>query len=95
QQYEDQVMSFLHTLMVLVHLTGGQPLREPELLSCTVYHGATLRRSLFCHTGRVMLATTYHKSQQLTGEPIRSYRFLHPRVGSLILQYLAYVVPFR
>jgi len=33
--YEAQVQDFLKRMMILIHITAGQPIREPEILSIT------------------------------------------------------------
>ena len=92
--YEAVVCEFLKRLIVLIHVTAGQPLREPELLSLTWFN-TQKRRAITIKHGRVMLHTTYHKGQQQTGTFKDNIRFLPAAVGDLLLEYLVYIVPLR
>jgi hypothetical protein len=57
-----QVDTFLQRLLLLTHITGGQPARGTELLSiqyCNTVHG--LLRNIFIENGLVSFVTCYHK----------------------------------
>jgi hypothetical protein len=92
--YEAIAGKFLKRLLVLTHITAGQPLREPELLSLT-WRNTQKRRGITIKHDLVMLHTTYHKGQQQTGTFKDNIRLLPTAVGDLLLEYLVYIVPLR
>ena len=92
--YEASAQEFLRRLLVLCHITSGQPLREPELLSATWKNTARLRH-IFLWERLVMVHTQYHKGQQQSGVYRENIRFLPESVGNLLLDYVAYVLPLR
>ena len=56
---------FRGQLLALMHITGGQPARGPEILS--VRHSNTAQgrfRNLFIEDGMVVFVTQYHKGEQ-------------------------------
>jgi len=60
--YAARVADFQEQLLVLMHVTGGQPARMPELLS--VRHANTIEgecRNIFIEDGLVVFVTRYHK----------------------------------
>lgn len=92
--YEATIQEFLKRLCVLVHISGGQPVRESEFFSMT-WRNTQRRRSItICHE-RVMIHVKYHKGQQQTGRYKENVRFVPHPVGELLLDYLAYVMPLR
>ncbi|KAJ9629274.1 hypothetical protein H2203_001644 [Taxawa tesnikishii (nom. ined.)] len=92
--YEATVQEFLKRLCVLVHISGGQPIRESEFFSMT-WRNTQRRRSITLRHDRVMIHVKYHKGQQQTGRYKENIRFLANPVGDLLLDYLVYVVPLR
>jgi orsellinic acid/F9775 biosynthesis protein OrsD/helicase-like protein/RAD3-like DEAD/DEAH box helicase len=92
--YESKVQDFLKRLLILCHITAGQPLREPELLSI-VWRNTSRQRHIMLWEKQVMIFTQYHKGQQQTETYKENIRFLPSAVGDLLLQYLAYVPSFR
>jgi hypothetical protein len=95
RQYLRQVDQFLESLLLLVHLTGGQPARGTELLS--LRHRNTthaIRRSIFIEDGLVTFVTFYHKGYSITGSTKIIHRYLPREVGELVLYYLWLVEPF-
>jgi hypothetical protein len=61
--YESQAQDFLKRLLVLCHITSGQPLRQPELLSVRWRNTDRIRHILLWEK-RVLIYTQYHKGQQ-------------------------------
>jgi hypothetical protein len=61
-QYENSLQRFLEYLLILIHFTGGQPGRGPEILGSKWANTPDLR-NLFLHDGLLFLAMSYHKSQ--------------------------------
>jgi len=88
---------FLRLLLVLFHITSGQPAHGPELLS--FYWRNPKRdgdsfRNIIIEDGQVVLITRYHKSQALTrGSKVIS-RYLPKEVGELYVYYAWLVLPF-
>jgi hypothetical protein len=92
--YEAQAQRFLELSATPIHVSPGQPLREPELLSITVRNTARLRH-LMLWQKQVMIYTQYHKGQQQSGVYKDNIRFLPKAIGDLLLDYIAYVLPLR
>ena len=92
--YEASAQDFLERLVVLCHITSGQPLREPELL-CVTWRNTEKPRHIFIWQRLVMIYTQYHKGQQQSGIHKNNARFLPKAVGDLLLDYIAYVLPLR
>jgi superfamily II DNA/RNA helicase len=90
-----QVEAFRAQLLVLMHMTGGQPARGPEILS--VQHQNTPggeHRNLFIEDGLVVFVTRYSKQYMLTGDVKVIHRYLPREVGELVVWYLWLVLPF-
>ena len=92
--YEATVQEFLKRLSVLIHISGGQPVRESEFFSMT-YRNTQRRRSIIIRFERVMVHVQYHKGQQQTGSYKENVRFLANPIGELLLDYITYVLPLR
>lgn len=92
--YEATVQEFLKRLSVLVHVSGGQPVRESEFFSMT-YRNTQRRRSIIVRFDRVMVHVQYHKGQQQTGKYKENVRFLPNPIAELLLDYIVYVLPLR
>lgn len=95
QQYMQDVDAFLERLLLLVHLTSGQPARGTELLSLryinTIYGQ---HRNIFIDSGMVSTVTTYHKGYSVSGSIKIIHRYLPSQVGELMVYYLWLVLPF-
>lgn len=90
-----QVAAFRSKLLVLMHMTGGQPARGPEILS--VRHRNTVQgghRNLFIEDGMVVFVTRYHKGYEVKGDVKIIHRYLPREVGELVVWYLWLVLPF-
>jgi ribosomal protein S17 len=81
--YEASTHEFLKSLAVLVHMSN-QPIREPEFFSMT-WRNTEKRRAIMLMHDRVMVHTTYDKTQQQRSKFRDSIRFLPAPVGSEIL----------
>lgn len=90
--YEHHVQEFLGLLFVLFQILP--PLRGPEIMSIIVQNSEG-RRNLFLKHGRVMVHTTYHKTQAQSGAHRDNVRFLSVGLGELVLDYVVYVRPLR
>ena len=92
--YEATVQELLKRLSVLIHISGGQPVRESEFFSMT-YRNTQRRRSIIIRLDRIMVHVQYHKGQQQTGNYKDNVRFLAHPVAELLLNYIVYVLPLR
>ena len=94
-RYISQVEEFREKLLVLMHITGGQPARAPEILS--VRHSNTMTggcRNIFIEDGMVVYATSYHKGYTMSGDVKIIHRYLPREVGELLVLYMWLVLPF-
>ncbi|KAE8549026.1 hypothetical protein EYB25_002343 [Talaromyces marneffei] len=85
----------LELLLLLCHLTGGQPTRGTEILS--LRHRNTLHgrhRSIFIEQGLVSTMTSYHKGYHITGSTKIIHRYLPKEVSELMIYYLWIILPF-
>lgn len=95
QTYFLQVEAFLEQLLLLVHLTAGQPARGSETLS--LRHVNTVNghhRNIFIEGGMVSTVTTYHKCYSTTSNTKIIHRYLPKAVGELLVYYLWLIQPF-
>lgn len=95
KSYLDAIQTFLQRLLLLIHITGGQPARGTELLTLqwrNSQHG--IRRNIFLENGLVTFVTSYHKGYSITGSTKIIHRYLPPEVSELLVYYLWLVVPF-
>ena len=90
------VTQFRARLLVLMHITGGQPARAPEILS--VRHSNTTKgqhRNLFIEDGLVVFVTKYHKGYVMSGDVKIIHRYLPREVGDILVKYLWLVLLFQ
>jgi hypothetical protein len=95
KEYLVQADAFLERLLLLIHITGGQPARGTELLSLQPYntqHG--LWRSIFIENGLVSFVTSYYKGYSVSGSTRIIHRYLPKDVSRLLVYYLCLVQPF-
>jgi hypothetical protein len=82
------VNAFLERLLLLLHLTAGQPARGSEKLS--LRHINTVNghhRNVFIEGGMVSTVTTYLKGYSTTGNTKIIHRCLPKEVGELLIHY--------
>ncbi|EOD42854.1 putative dna helicase protein [Neofusicoccum parvum UCRNP2] len=94
--YAAQVAEFREKLLLLMHITGGQPARGPEILS--IRHSNTAKgghRNIFVEDGLVVFVTRYHKGYAMSGDVKVIHRYLPREVGELVVWYLWLVLPFH
>lgn len=94
-QYLRHVEEFLQRLLLLVHITGGQPGRATELLCLThsnTKHGR--HRNIFIEHGLVSTATAYHKGYSISNSTKIIHRYLPKVVSELVVYYLWLILPF-
>ncbi|KAF3316853.1 hypothetical protein TWF173_000856, partial [Orbilia oligospora] len=76
QDYLDLVDRYLVVLAMVMHMTGGQPPRGPEILSSLVCNTAKYQRNFFIWEGRtVVSAISYNKTMAFTGSAKVFLRF--------------------
>ncbi|TKA60225.1 hypothetical protein B0A55_13169, partial [Friedmanniomyces simplex] len=90
-----QVARFRGLMLVLMHITGGQPARGPEILSCRHRNTAAgSHRNVFIEDGQVVFVTKYHKGVQISGDMKIIHRYLPREVGELVVWYSWLALPF-
>jgi len=92
--YLTKERKFLQKLMVLMHITGGQPARGPELGSIKVSNSVYSARNIYIINGRVCFLTMYDKARKRRGNTEYIVRCLPDAVGQTLAQYLIRVRPF-
>jgi hypothetical protein len=93
-KYKRKVEQLMEQLLILVHVTGGQPARGTEITILRYLNAQQNMRNVYIQDGRVVLVTRYHKAQVSTGQLRVIPRFLPTGVGQLLVTYLADVLPF-
>ncbi|ESU08354.1 hypothetical protein FGSG_11579 [Fusarium graminearum PH-1] len=95
-KYVTNVDRFLERLLLLIHITGGQPARGTELLS--IRHRNSVdgqgRRNIFLKSGLVSFVTYYHKGYNINSSTKIIHRYFPLEVSKLVVYYLWLVVPF-
>jgi hypothetical protein len=94
--YMAQVARFRENLLVLMHITGGQPARGPEILS--IRHSNTVKgeyRNIFIEDQLVVFITRYHKGYSISGDVKIIHRYLPRAVGALWVWYMWLVLPWQ
>ena len=62
EKYFSTISEFLEKLLILFHITGGQPARAPELLSIRVSNFVNSgQRNIFYENGLICFVTFYYK----------------------------------
>lgn len=95
EAYLGWVDEFLQRLLLLTHMTSGQPARATELISirhCNTPEGR--HRNIFVEHGLVCIVTSYHKSQSTTNSMKIIHRYLPRVVSELVVYYLWLIQPF-
>ena len=91
----DSISLFLEKLLILIHISGGQPARAPEILS--LQYGNSLNtglRNIFYENGLICYVTYYHKGYSVSGSTKIIHRYLPREIGELLVYYLWLIVPF-
>jgi len=94
--YLDKMSLFMEKLLVLIHISAGQPARCNELLSlryCNTEKGG--HRCIFVENGLVVIVTYYDKGYNITGTEKIIHRYLPQEIGELLLLYIWLVLPMR
>lgn len=96
ERYMDRIVEFREKLVVLMHMTAGQPARATEILS--IRHSNTVKgghRNIFIEDSMVVFVTRYHKGYVASGDVKIIHRYLPREVGELVVWYLWLVLPFQ
>jgi hypothetical protein len=83
-QFLEKSWEFRKLLILLCHLTSGQPARGTEIASMTVTNSDSLK-SLYWRENCIITCTVYNKINSVTGSDHVICRFLAPEVTKLIL----------
>lgn len=95
KRYLARVDAFLERLLLLVHLTAGQPARGTELVGLRYKNTISSHlRDVFIEEGAVTMVTAYHKGYSITGSTKIIHRYLPREVGELMVYYLWLIRPF-
>jgi hypothetical protein len=92
RKYHKQVDAFLEGLLLLIHITSGQPARGSEITSLQ-HTNSTFHRNMFIEHGLVALVTSYHKGYTCTGSTKIIHRYLPKEVSELVVYCLWMVLP--
>ncbi|KAI0997534.1 hypothetical protein K3495_g10655 [Podosphaera aphanis] len=94
--YMQSVKRVKEQMLVLIHITGGQPARGTEILS--VLHRNSMdncgTRGIFVENGLVSIVTGYHETFGPSGKGKVVHRYLPKEVSELLVYYLWLVQPF-
>ncbi|KAK4551663.1 hypothetical protein LTR86_010994 [Recurvomyces mirabilis] len=93
QRYKILATEFLEMLLLLVHITGGQPARASEILGLAHVNTAC-HRNIFLEEGLIAIVTSYHKGYTCTGTTKIIHRYLPLQVSELLVIYLWLVLSF-
>ena len=95
RKYGTAVESFLEKLLLLIHMTAGQPARSTEVIGLRFENTAQAGvRNIFIQDGMVSCITAYHKNFRSFDQAKIIHRFLPESVGRLLVWYLWLVLPF-
>lgn len=92
--YHKEVARFLELLLLVVHLTAGQPARGTELMSLR-YLNSSFHRNIFVEHGLIATVTSYHKGYSIQGSTKIIHRYLPRPVSEMVVYYLWLVIPFQ
>ena len=93
KHYQKQVDAFLVGLLLLVHITSGQPARGTEIIGLR-HTNTTHHRNIFIEDGLVSIVTSNHKGYTYTGTTKIIHRYLPHEVGELLVYYVWLIRPF-
>jgi hypothetical protein len=84
-----EVDAFLERLLLLIHITAGQPARGSEILSLRSVNTVNgYHRNVFIEGRIVSTVTTYYKGYSTTRNTKIIYRYLPKEVGELLVYHL-------
>jgi RecQ family ATP-dependent DNA helicase len=96
EAYQREIERFQELLLILMHISGGQAARAPELLGIrwkNTEQGGV--RNIFIENGLVAFVTTYHKGYRSSNNIKIIHRYLPREIGELLVYYLWLIRPFH
>ncbi|KAK4242949.1 hypothetical protein C7999DRAFT_36735, partial [Corynascus novoguineensis] len=94
-QYGEAMAAFRAQLLVLMHMSGGQPARGTELVTVQYKNGTEGDiRGLFIEDGMVVFVTMYSKTMGMSAKAKVIHRYLPREVGELVVYYVWLAIPF-
>src|SRR5579871_609795 len=87
--------AFLEIMMVVMHVSYGQPARAEELAATLIKNQILGMRSVYWCRELVMLGISYSKTRSASGKDKLVARFLPEEVGDVLVKYLALVRPME
>ena len=89
REYGEAMKVFREQLLVLMHMSGGQPARGTELVTVQYKNGADGDvRGLFIEDGAVVFVTIYSKTMRMSAKAKVIHRYLPREVGELAVYYV-------
>ncbi len=95
RDYLNRTVELFKILVFLYHLTAGQPGRATELQRMQMSNMLNRKRNLYMWQGELFTLARYNKTDNLSDKRKNIFRFLHPKVGDLLFQYLAFIRPLE
>src|SRR5277367_3923289 len=95
EAYQQEIKRFQELLLILMHISGGQSARAPELLGIrwkNTEQGGV--RNIFIEDGLVAFVTAYHKGYRSSNNIKIIHRYLPQEIGEVLVYYLWLVQPF-
>ena len=94
-EYGKAMKAFREQLLVLMHMSGGQPARGTELVTVQYKNGVDGDvRGLFIEDGAVVFVTMYSKTMGMSAKAKVIHRYLPREVGELAVYYVWLAMPF-
>ena len=95
REYGEAIKVFREQLLVLMHMSGGQPARGTELVTVQYKNGVDgdVRR-LFIEDGAMVFVTMYSKTMGISAKAKVIHRYLPREVGELAVYYIWLAIPF-
>jgi hypothetical protein len=86
---------FIQILGLLVHFSGGAPIRGSEILTVTFKNALTVQRGVFIEQDLkvMLLKTRYGKPSSITGQNNPTIRVLSKRISQMLMHYLVIALP--
>nr|ACP42044.1 TLH5 [Pyricularia oryzae] len=95
RRYERSVERFREQILLLMHITGGQPARGTEIIGLRMWNtGGGGTRNVFVDNGLISFVVLYHKNIRTTERAKAVSRFVPREVGLLLMWYMWLVLPF-
>ena len=95
ETYFESISLFIEKLLILIHISGGQPARAPEILSLQYSNSIKSGlRNIFYENGLICFVTYYHKGYSISNSTKIIHRYLPREIGELLVYYLWLIVPF-